>query len=150
MTKAILGNSTADSSVDFFDNTFTFSNQTSTVTCCRANNVPVSVTCGLGTSCAGVCSALDASLCPTGNCTDDPSTCEIDLEDDKSEMDGGSPATSAGSDLKWCLPGCKVRKHKECCYNPNCLKKKGRKSACKWMNYLTGRNYQSSNQLYCR
>ena len=104
-------------------------------------------TCGQGASCAGQCSALGASLCPSGTCTDDPGTCEIKFrsEDTEDEQSGGSTATLSGSDLKWCTgDGCRVRINPECCYNPNCLKeakgKEDKKKACSWLNYLTGKS----------
>ena len=133
----------------------------SKVTCCHPDNPPEEVTCGRGASCAGQCSALGASLCPSGKCTDDPITCDLEFpsKDDVEEEIGGSIATispldldveeeSVGSietlsplDLAWCDNAnhqCRVRKHKECCYNPKCLKWNGRKEACSWLNYLTG------------
>ena len=98
-------------------------------------------TCGQGASCAGQCSALGASLCPSENCTDDPRTCEIDFNHVEDQRRRGSTATLSGSDLKWCTGnGCRVRVHPACCYNPNCLRWRGRKAACVWLNYLTGNN----------
>ena len=111
-----LGNTTDTSSVDFFDNAFTFSNHSSNVTCCHPDNTFEVATCGQGASCAGQCSALGASLCPAGECSDDPRTCELDFNNDNAESQqqrGRSTATYSGSDLKWCISkGCKVRKHK--------------------------------------
>ena len=97
-------------------------------------------TCGQGASCAGQCSALGASLCPSENCTDDPGTCEIDLNHVEDQGKERATPTVSGSDLKWCTgDGCRVRVHPDCCYNPNCLKWKGRKDACTWLGYLTGK-----------
>ena len=115
----------------------------SKVTCCHPDNPPEEVTCGRGVSCAGQCSALGASLCPSGKCTDDPRTCDLEFpsKDDVEEESGGSIATISPLDLDWCDNAkhqCRVRKHKECCYNPKCLKWNGRKEACSWLNYLTG------------
>ena len=100
-------------------------------------------TCGQGASCAGQCSAVDASLCPSGNCTDDPGTCDLELKSEnfEDEQSGGSTATYSGSDLSWCTgDGCRVRVHPECCYNPNCLTENKRADACDWLKYLTGMN----------
>ena len=97
-------------------------------------------TCGQGASCAGQCSALGASLCPSGECTDDPRTCCLEFRR-KNEDKGGSTATLSGSDLSWCtntIHQCRVRTYQDCCYNPNCLEWKGRKKACSWLSYLTG------------
>ena len=147
-----LGNTTDTSSVDFFDNAFTFSNHSSNVTCCHPDNTFEVATCGQGASCAGACSALDASLCPSGNCTDYPGTCEIKFrsEDTEEEQSGGSTATLAGSDLKWCTGDrCRVRITPECCYNPNCLTEEwtGRAEACGWLDYLTGKNNADNNRF---
>ena len=54
------------------------------------------------------------------------------------------PPPNSGYDLRWCENSrhqCRVRMHKDCCYNPNCLKWRGRKAACSWLNYLTGNDY---------
>ena len=137
---SFLGNTTT-ASVDFFDNAFTFANNVSNVTCCHPDNSFEVATCGQGASCAGKCSAIGASLCPSGNCTDDPATCDLEFNDETSEDQGRkrSSATLSGTDLAWCTSdGCRVRKHKGCCYNPNCLRWRGRRRACKWLNYLTG------------
>ena len=118
--------------MDFFDNAFTFSNHMSNVTCCHPDNTFEVVTCGQGASCAGQCSALGASLCPSGNCTDDPKTCELDINNGYT-----------GSDLAWCTNSkhqCKVVTHRECCYNPNCLLWIGRKKTCAWLSALSGKN----------
>ena len=124
--------------MDFFDNAFSFSTNDITVTCCLQDNTPKTATCGKGLSCAGKCSALGASLCPSGKCTSDPKTCEVDFD---GEDRGRSIATLSSSDLKYCQNTqhkCNVRKHSACCYNRNCLKREGRKKACKDLNYLTG------------
>ena len=136
-------------SVDFFDHAFTFSNRSSNVTCCLSGT-SFNVTCGKGASCAGQCSALGASLCPSGNCTGDPKTCLFDFDENLTEdrRRGSSPATWSLSDLKYCTNNkhkCRVRTHKECCYNPNCLKRKGRKKACRHLDWLTGKDYLISN-----
>ena len=131
--------------MDFFDDAFTNSNKMSNVTCCHPDNPPENemVTCGRGASCAGQCSALGFSLCPSGKCTDDPRTCDLEFpsKDDVEEESGGSIATLSPYQLDFCTNAkhqCRVRKHKECCYNPKCLKWNGREEACAWLNYLTG------------
>ena len=145
----MIGNTTSTFSVNFFDLAFTFSNQPSNVPCCLPNNTVEMATCGKGSSCAGQCSALGASLCPSGNCTGDPKTCLFDFDDltgDRRRQ--SSPATWSLSDLKYCTNNehrCRVRTHKECCYNPNCLKRKGRKKACRHLDWLTGKDYLISN-----
>ena len=126
--------------MDFFDNAFTNSKNRSTVTCCHPDNPSLMATCGQGASCAGACSALGASLCPSGKCTDDPGTCEQGL----------STATLSGSDLKWCTGDrCRVRIHPECCYNPNCLTEEWpeRADICGWLDYLTGMNNADNNRF---
>ena len=132
--------------MDFFDNAFTFSNHTSNVTCCHPDNTLEVATCGQGASCAGQCSALGASLCPSGKCTDDPRTCDLEFrgENAEEEESGGSTATLSGTDLDWCTNAkhqCRVRTYKDCCYNPKCLKWNGRREACAWLNYLTGMSF---------
>ena len=110
------------------------------------------MTCGQGASCAGQCSALGASLCPSGECTDDPRTCDLEFrsKNEEDSQSGGSTATYSGSDLGWCTNAqhqCRVRTFKDCCYNPNCLKWKGRKEACAWLNYLTGIEQQTHEKI---
>ena len=120
------------SSVGFFDSVFTSSASSSNVTCCHPDNTFEEATCGRGASCEGQCSALGASLCPSGNCTDDPKTCELDINNGYT-----------GSDLAWCTNSkhqCKVMTHRECCYNPNCLLWIGRKKTCAWLSALSGKN----------
>merc|ERR1739838_647440 len=49
---------------------------------------------------------------------------------------GVQAATLSETDLRWCTSdGCRVRTHKRCCFNPDCLKWKGRKEACAWLDY---------------
>ena len=129
-------------SVDFFDNVFTFANESVTVNCCHPNNTIELATCGLGASCAGNCSALGASLCPSGDCTGDcemPFEEAIDFEQEPNEIEtsiGGSYATLPSSAFGWCTHRCDVWRHKGCCYHPTCRTR--RPKACRWMNYLTG------------
>ena len=140
--------STNASSVDFFDNVFTFLNESVTVNCCHLNNTLELATCGLGASCAGTCSALGATLCPSGDCTGD---CEIPFEqeneDDKERK--LSTATKPSSAFKWCSSGCNVWRNKGCCYNPVCRKRSAsHRRACRWFNYLTGTPWWPPQQLW--
>ena len=79
-----LSGNTNSTSVDFFDNVLTFVNQSVTVNCCHQKNTIELATCGLGASCAGSCSALGASLSPSGNCTGD---CEVPFEEGTDETE---------------------------------------------------------------
>ena len=132
--------------MDFFDNAFTNSKNTSNVTCCHPDNTFNVVTCGQGVSCSGQCSALslEASLCPSGNCNDDPNTCQVEFSEPgettnlENQGSGVSPANGISTDYKWCITdGCPVRDHKECCYHPYCETRN--RDACKWLDYLTGK-----------
>ena len=138
------GNTNA-SSIDFFDNVFTFFNESVIVNCCRPDNTVELATCGLGASCAGSCSALGASLCPSGNCSGD---CEISFEQETNQIESRrwSAATLPSSAFQWCSRRCNVWRHKGCCYHPACRQRRSR--ACRWMNYLTGVTI-SSTALYC-
>ena len=130
------------SSVGFFDNVFTSSASSSNVTCCHPDNTFEEATCGRGASCAGQCSALGASLCPSGICTDDPKTCELDIDNGYT-----------GSALDWCTNSkhqCRVRRHSECCYNPKCLRWPGRTKACAWLSTLSGKNINSTSGALVR
>ena len=114
--------------------------ETVTVYCCRRDNSPVSVTCGLGLSCAGRCSAQDATLCPTGDCS---GTCEMTLDQEAPPpppTSGGvlPPSTKPSEAYRRCYPRCKVKgeENQNCCFHPECLKKRPR--LCSWVNDLTG------------
>ena len=124
------------------------------VNCCRSDNTIELATCGLGASCAGSCSALEASLCPSGNCTGD---CEMPFEQETNQTEtrrGWSAATQPSSNqieargyvaatkpswaFSWCpRAGCPVWRNKGCCYHPTCRDRRSR--ACSWLNYLTGK-----------
>ena len=123
--------------IDFFDNVFTFINESVQVNCCRSDNEIVLATCGLGASCAGSCSALGAFLCPSGNCS---GSCEMPFEEEAEEATSrrkpSSQATKPSTAFKWCSPRCNVWRNKGCCYNPICKKK--RPKACRWIDFLTG------------
>ena len=131
--------------LDFFDSAFTFSNESIQVPCCARDTTLTNVTCGQGTSCIGQCSAIGASLCPSGNCTEDPADCRPNLEsDEEEEEDHGmrrKPISSRPSwQLKWCTPRCRVHYHKACCFHPICRSKK--RQSCSWLNYFTGGNHE--------
>ena len=124
---------------DFFESSFTFSNQSIEVSCCNVDMVVTNVTCGNGTSCVGACSAIEASLCPSGNCTGDPDDCRPNLstEDGSSNSNPGPAlATRPPWEFKWCLPSCPVLHHTACCFHPTCYSRKP--VDCDWMNYFTG------------
>ena len=136
-----MSGNTNTGSIDFFDNVFTFLDESVTVNCCHTNNTIQLATCGLGISCAGSCSALGASLCPSGNCTGD---CDIPLELEADQINTRkdiSLATRPSNAFRWCSPKCHVRRHKGCCYNPLCSRK--RKKGCERMKYLTGTSSES-------
>ena len=133
--------------------------------CCASDNTQQQVLCGRGTSCAGECSAQGATLCPSGNCTDNPEDCKINLtleglatsfcsnkgetlcssgqcvgnpDDCESSSDrrGFAQSLLPSWVFSWCPKKCRfVRKYPACCYNPVCLRK--RRRHCKWLeNYL--------------
>ena len=127
-------------SIDAYDDAMTNAEVTVTVYCCRRDNSPVSVTCGLGLSCAGRCSAQDATLCPTGDCS---GTCEMTLDQEAPPpppTSGGvlPPSTKPSEAYRRCYPKCKVKgeENQNCCFHPECLKKRPR--LCSWVNDLTG------------
>ena len=125
-------------SIDFFDQVFTNHKKNVTVYCCHTNNTIELATCGLGVSCAGNCSALGATLCPSGNCTGD---CAYSFEQEETTEaeSGSSVATKPSSAFKWCSHHCDVWTTKGCCYNPVCRDKtSAHKKRCSWFNYLTG------------
>ena len=134
--------------MDFIDTALTSSSHLSKVTCCLPDKTSTVATCGQGASCAGQCSALEGSFCPSGNCTEDPRTCDISFNinatnNQTQDNDQQSDVTVSGSDLNWCTgttPKCKVRKNPECCLNPNCLTTEWRREACEHIDYFTG-NY---------
>ena len=125
-------------STDFFDYAFTFSNRSTDVTCCLPDHSFKLATCGKGASCAGQCSALGASLCPSGNCTSDPKTCQFEFGQISPEnrLRRQSVATQPLSSLRSCFPNCKVKKDPSCCYHERCYNK--RPKLCDWINDLTG------------
>ena len=134
------------SSIDFFESVFTSLNESATVTCCHVNNTVELTSCGLGASCEGSCSALGASLCPSGDCSGD---CEMPFESNEVETRSRSSATRPSNAFKWCSPRCNVWRHHGCCYNPVCNRK--RRRACRWINFLTGGSVeenQSDNLLF--
>ena len=125
-------------SIDAYDEAFSKSENISTVTCCfRETRQVFKAICGKGSSCAAKCSAQEAELCPSGNCTDDPRDWEVPF----TGSGVSSPTTLASSDLKWCNPTCRVIAHPVCCYNPLCFEK--RTDSCNWFNFLTGKFQRS-------
>ena len=134
------GNTNA-TSIEFFDNVFTFFNESVTVNCCHSNNTLELATCGLGASCSGNCSALGAFLCPSGDCTGE---CEIPFEqetaDNRAQRNRISVANIDQRKIKWCTNKCNVWNNKVCCYHELCRNKsKSHKKRCSWYDrYLTG------------
>ena len=129
----LIGDTSAN---DFFEDVFTFLGESVTVNCCHLNNTLELATCGLGGSCAGSCSALGASLCPSGNCT---GNCEMSFEQETNENKARGQLSASSMDprrFKWCSARCNVWRHKGCCYNPVCRQRRSR--ACRWLDYLTG------------
>ena len=131
-------NQTSTSDVDFFDSSFTFSNESIEVSCCTRDASLTSVTCGRGSSCTGQCSAIEASLCPSGNCTGNFEDCSpsLGLDEGENHGKGRSAATRPSWEFRWCVPACQVRYHSACCYHPTCRAQRGQ--LCSWINYLTG------------
>ena len=128
-------------SIDFFNNVFTFFNESVTVNCCHLNNTLELSTCGLGASCAGSCSALGASLCPSGDCTGD---CELPFEQETADQREGSSGISVATidqrKIKWCTNKCNVWNNPVCCYHELCREKSdSHRNKCSWFNYLTGK-----------
>merc|ERR1712223_1801623 len=77
---------TSTTYADFFDSSFTFFNESIQVRCCSPDLKLTNVTCGQGTSCIGQCSAIGASLCLSGNCTEDPQDCNLILDSAEARM----------------------------------------------------------------
>ena len=129
---------TTTTDVDFFDSAFTFSNESVEVGCCARDTSLTNVTCGQGASCSGQCSAIEASLCPSGNCTGNFEDCSPSLGLDEGEDlgKGRSYATLPSWVFNWCTHRCPVRYHPSCCFHPTCRRR--RRKLCRWMNYLTG------------
>ena len=152
-------------SVNLFDNAFSFGQNMTNASCCSANSTRLQVTCGRGSSCEGKCSALGATLCPTGNCTDNLEDCTFTLTPeglatsfcsakgatlcdtgrcaDNPENCNSTFSRNGIADsllpswvFSWCSNKCRfVKKFPACCYNPVCLRKRRRQ--CKWLeNYM--------------
>ena len=132
------------SSIEFFEKSFTFANETNKVTCCHQSSLQVSiVSCGLGASCAGQCSAIGAILCPSGVCTERPRDCVLDMDvwaeerlQQSEQNKTRSLASRSSSSFRWCYPRCMVKDHPGCCFNPECYKL--RTKYCKNQSFMTG------------
>ena len=138
------GETTTSTSIVAFDEAFSKAENISTVTCCfRETKEVVNVTCGNGTSCAAECTAQEAELCPSGNCTENPRDWVVHITGSGAGGGGGgvSPSAQSSSALKWCHPRCQVTANPVCCYNPLCLEK--RPSGCAFFNFLTGKFQRS-------
>ena len=113
--------------------------------CCAQDTTLTNVTCGEGLSCTGQCSAIGATLCPSGNCTENPEDCRLSpLLDQEEGHSRKGPSISALPSwaFKWCAPRCKVYYHAVCCFHPTCRWKKW--DQCNWMRYHTGRFHSRS------
>ena len=78
-----------------------------------------------GTSCSGQCSALGASLCPSGACSD----CEIDLDTATRSLATLTSNNLGHCAFGWPRAGCNVRDQPMCCYHPTCRQNK--ESCCR-------------------
>ena len=103
------------------------------MTCCHRNQSVTNVTCGRGIGCGGKCSAIDAKLCPSKNCTGDIRDCQLELNQ------GFSSLTQSSDHFKYCVPSCRVLFQPECCLHPTCLDAKPRN--CKWTQYFSGQQF---------
>merc|ERR1711971_1134491 len=110
---------------EFYDFSLTFSNRSSQVSCCHDDKSKEIVTCGFGTSCSGQCSALGASLCPSGACSD----CEIDLDTATRSLATLTSNNLGHCAFGWPRAGCNVRDQPLCCYHPTCRQNK--ESCCR-------------------
>ena len=127
---------TTIANIDFFEYAFAFSNETIQVSCCAPDRTLTNVTCGRGMSCIGQCSAIHASLCLSGKCTENPEDCNLFLEQrkEKGNRKGWSGVTKPSWQKRWCHPKCNVGKHSECCFHQACYAKKQKK--CDWKNFF--------------
>ena len=142
----------------FFDASFTFSQKKIQVGCCAKDKTLTNVTCGQGASCQGKhshffslvffnsilgqCSAIKASLCPSGKCTGNPEDCDLLRLLDAGEENENfqrfrSCATASSSQNGRCYPKCRVRKNPCCCYNPKCYAIR-KELCCNVLDYVTG------------
>ena len=122
--------------IDFFDSSYTFAQESIQVGCCARDTTLTDVTCGQGISCKGQCSAIEASLCPSSNCTRDPEDCRPNLQDVQEDGRVRSYDTLPSWVFNWCTHRCPVRYHPSCCFHPTCRRRRWK--LCRWMNYLTG------------
>ena len=107
------------------------------MSCCASDKRLTKVTCGRGTSCIGQCSAIEASLCPSGRCTGDPDDCNLSNEEGRRREGGDSDATIDSQELRKCYPACKVRHIPACCFHPDCHSL--RPKLCNKMNYFSSK-----------
>ena len=135
---ALFVGNASKNSVDFFDSSFTYFNESIEVPCCSPNATSTDVTCGQGTSCIGQCSAIGASLCLSGNCTEDPEDCNLIL-DSTDTRKRSSMATLSSDKLKHCYPACKVKHIPGCCFHASCYAI--RPKLCSKMNYFSSNSF---------
>ena len=130
-----------------FENSFTFNNETIEVVCCLVDSTTTTVSCGLGVSCAGGCTAVGGTLCPSGKCTGLIEDCEPGLEVDE-EPQARSLASLPSWKTNRCVKnGCNVRFDKICCFSETCHKR--RKRLCQWMSNYAGKSLNFSLCKVC-
>jgi hypothetical protein len=107
----------------FFEQSFTFHPNTTSVTCCKPDQSSITATCGNGVSCAGQCFAEGASLCPTQDCGDCYSFDAVGRK-------GVAAVTYPSSSLNYCVSpntryGCRTTKREAlCCLHAACRQNK--------------------------
>ena len=132
------------------------------VTCCKNHPnsddvIGITVSCGLGKSCASQCTEQLSHLCPTGNCTGDFEDCipSYQAEEESGRMEEGgdweqeqarkrrrrfSPANLPSWVFGWCSNRCGlVWQRPICCFNPTCWKMNLK--GCKWLQNFSGKHY---------
>ena len=132
--------------LNFFDHVMTFNDSVVELTCCKSDGTEVHVTCGQGLSCSNACFAKEAVLCPSQNCGD----CgNLDQEDGSEESEKRyktrrrqkrqfSVATKPYWRLRYCSPRCPVLQNPECCFHPNCRRKRG--NTCRKFAFFAGKS----------
>ena len=108
------------------------------MSCCASDTTVTNVTCGQGKSCVGECSAIGASLCLSGVCTENPDDCNFSLESMERRKRGkdNSVATVNSEKLRWCYPACRVKHIPACCFHASCHAL--RPKLCGDKNYFSG------------
>ena len=130
-----ISNSTYTVDLDFYNNLMTPHDEKVTVTCCTVYGTTLETSCGQGKNCRAACFALDANLCPTGDCRD----CYTFANEPEGRQEGRSYYAGNSESLRGCYPKCNVnKKSKRCCLHPECRKKKKNKKKCKHFRIVSG------------